>query len=141
MTDVTMRTITQTIRIDAAPEVVYQYWVDPVRMREWWGAKAELDARPGGVCRVEMEPGPVMAGEYVELVPHERVVFTFGWEQHEPGTLLAPGSTRVEVTLQPDGDATILTLVHSDMPDSHADDHAKGWAHYLGVLAEQFPNS
>lgn len=139
MTDVTMRTIRQTIRIDAAAEIVYQYWVDPERMCEWWGAKAHLDARPGGACRVEMEQGPIMVGEYLELVPHERIVFTFGWEQNEPGTLLAPGSTRVDVMLQPDGDATILTLVHSDVPDSHADDHDKGWSHYLAVLAATAP--
>lgn len=138
MTDVTMRTIRQTIRIEAPPEVVYQYWVNPEYMCKWWGSKATLEPRPGGTCRVEMEQGPVMAGQYVELVPHERVVFTFGWEQNEPGTLLAPGSTRVEVTLEPDGDATMLTLVHSDMPDSHADDHNNGWAHFLGVLAGNF---
>jgi hypothetical protein len=36
------------------------------------------------------------------------------------------------VTLTPDGDATVVVLRHSDVPTTHADDHGKGWAHYVG---------
>ena len=80
----------------------------PGRMCDWWGAAAELDPRPGGTCVVEMGGGAVMRGEYVELVPHERIVFTFGWDPTEGAPAIPPGSTRVEITLIADGDDTIL---------------------------------
>lgn len=69
-------------------------WTDPQRTCEWWGTAAELDPRPGGACRVERGGGPVMRGEYVELVPHERIVFSFGWEPTDGAPSIAPGSTR-----------------------------------------------
>ena len=80
MTEINTSVVEQTVRISARPETVWKYWTDPQRMGDWWGAAAELDPRPGGVCRVEMGGGPVMIGEYLELVPCERLVFSFGWE-------------------------------------------------------------
>jgi uncharacterized protein YndB with AHSA1/START domain len=126
--------VEQTLRIAARPETVWRYWTDPERMCAWWGATAELDPRPGGACVIDMG-GPVMRGEYVELVPHERIVFTFGWEATEGAPAVAPGTTVVEVTLTPDGDDTILALRHTGLPPAHADEHQKGWAHFLPLLA------
>ena len=135
MADDDVGVVEQTLRIDARPETVWRFWTDPVRMCEWWGAAADLDPRPGGVCRVEMGGGGVMVGEYVELVPHERIVFTFGWEATEGAPPIEPGSTRVEVTLAPDADATIMTLRHTGIPISVVDEHRGGWAHFLPLLA------
>lgn len=128
------RTVEQTVRIEATPEKVWGYWTSSEGMSAWWGKAAALDARPGGACVVEMEQGPVMRGEFVEVVPHQRLVFTFGWEGGMPE--VPPGSTRVEVTLAPDGDGTVLTLRHTGLPAAQADEHAHGWGHFLGVLAE-----
>ncbi|MEO8697299.1 MAG: SRPBCC domain-containing protein [Acidimicrobiales bacterium] len=55
-----------------------------------------------------------------------------GWEHNEPGDALDPGSTRVEVTLTPRDTGTLLVLRHYDMPATHAEDHTKGWNHFLG---------
>jgi uncharacterized protein YndB with AHSA1/START domain len=129
------RIVEQTLRIRARPETVWRYWTDPQRMCDWWGAAAELDARPGGICRIEMGGGAVMRGEYLELVAHERIVFSFGWDPTEGAPDIAPGSTRVEITLTPDAGDTILTLRHSGIPVDHADEHRSGWAHFLPLLA------
>src|SRR5688572_11964497 len=107
MTDTDTKVVEQTLRIAASPETVWRYWTDPERMCAWWGAAAELDPQPGGTCRVEMGGGPVMRGEYLLLEPFERLVFSFGWEPIEGGPVVAPGSTRVEVTLVPEGGDTI----------------------------------
>jgi uncharacterized protein YndB with AHSA1/START domain len=127
--------VEQTIRIAASPSVVWDHWVDPVRLATWFCAEVELDARPGGRCRAVMEEGPVMVGEFVELAAPERLVLTFGWESGVPG--VPPGSTRVEVTLAPDGDGTVLTLRHTELPAVAAADHGKGWAYRLPLLAER----
>ena len=124
-------TVERTVRIAARPDVVWSFWTDPTRMLEWWGRPTEVDVRPGGALRLELDNGATAVGEFTELEPPHRLVFTFGWEQFEAGSPLCPGSTSVEVTLTPDGDGTVLVLKHSDMPVTHAADHERGWAYYL----------
>ena len=126
--------VEQTVRINARPETVWKYWTDPQRMCDWWGAAAELEPRPGGVYRVEMDGGLVMSGEYAELVPYERLVFSFGWEPTDGAPTIPPGGSRVEVTLIEDAGDTILTLRHTGIPDAFAELHASGWSHILPLL-------
>jgi uncharacterized protein YndB with AHSA1/START domain len=121
------------LRIAAPPEVVFPYFTDPARMVDWMGVAALLDPRPGGTFRVEANGRDVVLGEYVEVQPPHRVVFTWGFEGPEP--IAAAGSTRVEVTLEPDGDGTRLTLLHHGLPEHVRDAHAEGWTHYLARLA------
>lgn len=136
MTEPDADVVEQTLRISARPETVWRYWTDPQRMCDWWGAAAELDPRPGGTCRIEMGGGPIMHGEYLELVPHERIVFSFGWEAADGVPDLPPGSTRVEITLTADAGDTIITLRHTGIPVAHADEHRAGWVHFLPRLAD-----
>jgi uncharacterized protein YndB with AHSA1/START domain len=120
------------LRIDASPETVFEFFVDPEKMTRWKGVVAHLDPRPGGEYRVDVTPRDVAVGEYVEIdVPH-RIVFTWGWEGNEH---IPPGSSTVEVTLTPDGDGTLVKLVHRDLPTPATGEHEDGWKHYLGRLA------
>jgi uncharacterized protein YndB with AHSA1/START domain len=121
------------VRIAAPPEVVFPYFTDPTRIVNWMGLAALLDPRPGGVFRIEANGRDVVIGEYVEVDPPHRVVFTWGFEGADP--FVAPGSTRVEVTLQRDGDGTLLTLLHHGLAGGTRDAHAEGWTHYLARLA------
>ena len=70
--------------VNAPREVVFRAWTDPTQMAQWWGPKyftnpvCELDVRPGGAILIHMR-GPdgvvyPMTGEYVEIVPTERLV-------------------------------------------------------------------
>jgi uncharacterized protein YndB with AHSA1/START domain len=123
--------VEKEVRIAARPEVVFEFFTDPVKMVRWKGVDAMLDPRPGGTYRVNVTGKEVAVGEYVEIVPHSRIVFTWGWE----GSPIAPGSTRVEVTLTPDGDGTLLKLRHSGLAGEAALQHAEGWDHFLPRLA------
>jgi uncharacterized protein YndB with AHSA1/START domain len=76
-----------------------------------------------------------MSGEYLELEPHDRLVFSFGWEPSDDAPAIAPGQSRVEVTLIEDAGDTILTLRHSGIPDAVAGIHAVGWSNHLPLLA------
>src|SRR5437588_2484910 len=98
------------IRIAAAPEIVFAYFTDPAKMVQWMGTEATLDPRPGGVCRVNPAGHAVMSGEFVEVDPPRRIVFTWGSEDAFFKT--PPQSTIVEVSLTPDGDETVVRLVH-----------------------------
>ena len=119
------------VRIAAPPEVVFPFFTDPAMYTRWKGRSAELDPEPGGTYRVELGGTNVVRGEFVEVDPPRRVVFTWGWE----GGPLPPGSTTVEVDLVPDGDGTLVRLTHRGLPDGAKAEHAAGWEHFLPRLA------
>jgi uncharacterized protein YndB with AHSA1/START domain len=128
--------VEREIRIAARPETVFDFFVDPEKMVRWKGRKAELDPRPGGVYRVEINDEAIAKGEYVEIDAPSRVVFTWGWEGQESGDhAVPPGSSRVEIELTPDGDGTLVRLRHFDLPEQSREIHGQGWDLYLGRLA------
>jgi uncharacterized protein YndB with AHSA1/START domain len=128
-----MAELVREIVIDATPETIWPLLVDPARHVEWMGTEAEIDPRPGGVYRVLARGAHQAAGEYVEVVPEEKVVFTFGWEGDEHP--IPPGSTTVEISLHPEGGKTRVRLVHRGLPDDAIADHTGGWTAYLDRLA------
>jgi uncharacterized protein YndB with AHSA1/START domain len=133
----TETTVEREIAIAASPETVWQFLVDPEKATRWMGKRAELDPRAGGVYRVEVISGNVASGEFVEVDPPRRLVWTFGWDpSHElsPNDV-GPGSSTIEVELIPDGEGTMLRFTHRDLPDAGAAGrHAHGWDHYLPRL-------
>lgn len=128
-----MAELVREIMIDATPETIWPFLTEPGKHVEWDGTVAEIDPRPGGIYRVLVQGQYQSAGEYVEVVPLERVVFTFGWEQE--GNPITPGSTTVEISLHPEGSKTLVRLVHRGLPEDAVDDHGVGWSHYLRRLA------
>jgi len=86
---VTLPTDTQiliTREFDAPRHLVYRAWTTPELVRRWWYAErgemtgAEIDLRVGGAWRFAMVTpngfGVVFYGEYREIVPDERLVWT-----------------------------------------------------------------
>jgi uncharacterized protein YndB with AHSA1/START domain len=120
-----------SIRIGAKPEDVFPYLADASLMVRWMGDWAELDPTPGGRFVVDITGVPIR-GRFVVLEPPHRLVFTWGAAGSE---VLPPGSTTVEISLQADGDETVLELVHRDLPPEEAPKHDVGWAHFLPRLA------
>lgn len=125
--------IVRELRIAARPTTVFPYFIDPERMVRWMGTTADLDPRPGGVFRVDYRGRDVARGTYLEVDPPRRIVFTWGWEM--PGDPVPPGASTVEVTLTPDGDSTVVRLVHHGLPAVAVGGHAEGWDHFLPALA------
>jgi uncharacterized protein YndB with AHSA1/START domain len=132
--------IVKEIRIDARPETVFGFFTEPEKLTRWLASEATLDPRPGGIVH-QTHPGDAanpdgpyhMRGEFLEVTPPRRVVFTWGFENSSVG--VGPGSTTVEVTLEPDGDGTRLQLVHRDLPADARGDHDEGWTLMLERLA------
>jgi len=122
------------VQIDASPETVFDFFTDPDKMIQWMGRTAELDPPPQGSFRVDINGRDVGRGEYVQLDPPHRIVFTWGWESEESS--VRPGGSTVEVTLIPEGEGTRVRLAHSGLPskDSQAG-HRHGWDHYMPRLA------
>jgi uncharacterized protein YndB with AHSA1/START domain len=120
------------VRIAARAETIFPFLVDAERMTRWIGMDADLDPRQGGVFRLDMNGRNVAVGEFVEVDPYRRVVFTWGWDgENNP---VPPGSSTVEITLIPVGNETILRLRHLGLPAEQRDPHGQGWDHYLARL-------
>jgi hypothetical protein len=103
-------------------------------MVEWIGTEATLDPRPGGVCRINPTGHAVMSGQFLEVDPPHRIVFTWGWETSLYST--PPQSTVVEVSLTREGEETVVRLAHRGLRTGAAAFHRTGWAHYLPRLAQ-----
>jgi uncharacterized protein YndB with AHSA1/START domain len=79
-------------RFKAPPEKVFRAWADPERLNRWMGgpeiatARAETDARVGGRYRIVMQKTGDseqhdVSGVYREVIPNERLVFTWAWKR------------------------------------------------------------
>ncbi len=128
-----MKLVDKMIVIAAPPGEVYALLTDAELLVEWMAPTARLDPRPGGEVTWTHRNGDTVRGEFVELVPDRRVVFTYGWDRADVG--VPPGSTVVEITLRPVAAGTELRLVHRGLEGPMADAHAGGWGNYLGRLA------
>jgi uncharacterized protein YndB with AHSA1/START domain len=129
-------------RLNAAPAKVYAAWTDPKEIVHWFGRadakprsfQAEIDPRIGGRFRVSFSTDDEyyeVGGIYREVVPNQRLVFSWAWHS------TPERQSQVTVTLQPDGDGTLLTLHHEQLFDSAArDGHERGWIGSLEKLAK-----
>ena len=127
-------------RLAAAPEKVYAAWTDPEKLVQWFGpapveagsVKADIDLRVGGHYRISFNANGQynqVGGVYREVVPNERLVFSWAWHSTPERESL------VTVLLKPDGAGTLLTFHHEQFFDATArDNHERGWTELLGKL-------
>jgi uncharacterized protein YndB with AHSA1/START domain len=126
------RAIEKVITIAARPETVFRLLTDPKEYVRWKGKVAELEPRPGGTFHVDfMNDKDVVDGKFVEVIPFRRVVFTWGWKGNP---MVPPGSSTVEIDLEPDGQGTRLRLVHRGLPEQAIPTHTEGWDFFLPRL-------
>ena len=128
-----MKLVDKRIFIAAPPEVVYALLTQADQLVAWMAPTATVDARPGGVITWTHDNGDTVAGSFVELVEHRRIVFTYGWDRADVG--IPHGSTTVEIDLTATRGGTDLHLVHRGLEGPMADAHGGGWTNYLGRLA------
>jgi uncharacterized protein YndB with AHSA1/START domain len=126
-------------RLNAAPEKIYAAWTDPEKIVKWFGPdtgpvkKAEADVRVGGRYAVTFhtEDGEQhhVSGVYREVVPGEKLVFTWAWRT------MPERESLVTILIKPDGAGSLLTLIHEQFFDEPARDrHQEGWTGCLDKL-------
>ena len=119
--------------IEAPPATIFAFLTDPEKMVRWMGVTHELDPKPGGIFRVDVTNGNIARGEFKEVSPNDRLVYSWGWEG--PETSVEPGSSIVTITLTPRPPGTNVKLVHSGLPEPAVAPHGQGWTHYFNRLA------
>ena len=119
-------TITRQLKHERAR--VFSALTDPAKMSQWFfmtGGRAQVtnELRRGGKYRIEMSKGDYKGtseGEYLEIVPPERLVFS--WHACGGG---GP-ETRATITLAEQDGGTLLTIVH-ELPEEQVAGHRDGW--------------
>jgi uncharacterized protein YndB with AHSA1/START domain len=131
-------------RLNATPQKVYEAWTRAESMKAWWGPQEgdvvlllETDVRVGGrfhiVFRALDGEEHSVSGTYREVVPDERLVFSWAWRSTPERESL------VTVALRPEGKGTMLTLTHEQFFDEKArDSHRTGWMGALDKLERHF---
>lgn len=141
--DAVKPSLTLKRRLNAPAEKVYAAWTDPQKIVRWFGpdsgpvTKAEIDLRVGGGFNIgfHTEDGEYhqVGGVYREVVPNEKLVFTWAWHTMKERESL------VTVTIKRDGDGSLLTLHHEKFFDEAArDGHERGWTGTLNKLEKLF---
>ncbi|MGE0749536.1 MAG: SRPBCC domain-containing protein [Variibacter sp.] len=131
-------------RLNAPPAKDFAARTDPEKIVRWWGPSnaaethhVEVDVREGGgfriVFRDESGEDHDVRGIYREVVPDTRLVFTWSWRT------MPERESLVTVALKPEGDMTLLTLIHEQFFDEAARDrHNWGWNGAMDKLERMF---
>jgi uncharacterized protein YndB with AHSA1/START domain len=122
----------RTVVIQARPQTVFSFFTDSERWASWWGKGSTIDPRTGGRMFIRHPNGIEASGEVVDVMPPERIVFTYGFASGNP---IPPGSSRVTIRLEPAGLATRLHLSHEFAEETVRDEHVQGWRYQLSVFA------
>jgi uncharacterized protein YndB with AHSA1/START domain len=112
---------------------VFRYFTDSARFSAWWGAGSSIGPRAGGAISIRYPNGVMASGNVVEIVPPERIVFSYGYE--DPQKPIAPGGSRVTVTLDEIAEGTRLSVRHDLDGAAARDEHGPGWRFQLSLLA------
>jgi len=121
----------------APPDRVFAAWTDTAQLAEWYGPegmKAEIfanDLTVGGQYSLVMKSAEGeyhLSGEYEEIEPPRKLVFTWKWKTSDE-------TTRVTIELRPQGDGTHLRLTHTGFAEAEqASSHNQGWSSSLNDL-------
>jgi len=121
----------RTVR--ARRERVFRAWTDPILMEKWFSPVSmkpvgiEAQAVVGGSYRIGMrdQDGTIhyVRGKYIEILPPERLVFTWAWETEPPSV-----DSLVTVEFFEQGDSTRILLKHEQLTTLQSQEsHRRGW--------------
>ena len=139
----TKPSLTLKRRLNATPEKVYDAWTNPAKIAGWFGPdgteveRTEADVRINGRYCFMLRDSDCdeheVSGVYREVIPNEKLVFTWAWKGTPEQVSL------VTVLFKRDGDGTILTLTHEQLPnDATRDHHREGWTGSLDKLEKLY---
>lgn len=137
-------TLERELRIDAAPEVVFDVISSPEHLLEWWPDAVDLPAVPGGGGRIGFGPEGERTWVGFTVVDADPPrLFSFRWSHEADERAAAGNSNLVVFTLERDGGGTLLRMTETGfrergwgealLAERYAD-HGRGWDHYLPRL-------
>ncbi|HEX6146999.1 MAG TPA: SRPBCC domain-containing protein [Acidimicrobiia bacterium] len=121
-----------SFELPASSSTVFAHLTMDDLLAAWWPDGADTDPTPGGRMHLWWDgPGWHLRGEYLEVEPPERLVYTWKWDHDD-----LP-ERRVVMTLSVAGSGTTrVDIEHDAGSDEERQSHAEGWEFFLGQLRE-----
>lgn len=114
---------TLTTILPGAPQPVYESWMSSEGHTAMTGGVAHIGKEVG--TRFDAWDGYI-SGETVELVPGQRIRQTWRTAHFGPDDV----DSVIEIELKAEGEGTLLTLTHSNVPDGQTSYEESGWRQY-----------
>jgi uncharacterized protein YndB with AHSA1/START domain len=119
-------------------ERVFKAWTKPEELQKWWGPEGftttidAMNVEVNGNYKYNMHSPDgqihVLSGQYKEIVPNEKLVFTWKWENDE----VEFPATTVTIDFIDNGDSTEVVVTHTELPSEEAaKNHNHGWTSSL----------
>jgi uncharacterized protein YndB with AHSA1/START domain len=132
----------------APPSIVFRALTEPGQLAKWWGPtgfttpSVELDLRVGGSYRIAMQPPEgklfYLTGEFREVEPPARLVYTFRWEDPTPDDR----ETVVTLSLREVADGTELDFAQGTFAtEERRALHNQGWSDGFDKLEKLISSS
>jgi uncharacterized protein YndB with AHSA1/START domain len=116
---------------------VFRAWIEPVALEHWLKPRgmsmtvSKLEARVDGSFRFDLENGSAIVGTYLEIVPPEKLVFTWS------GEAIRERETVVTLDFLDQGSMTEVVLTHERLMTPERRALAEGgWPSLFDALAE-----
>lgn len=129
-------------------ESVFAAFTDPEQLVKWWGPggfeipSLDFEPRVGASYRIEMQPPEGdsfrLTGEFREVVPLERLAFTFVWEPADPDDV----ETLATLVFRDRGQSTEVRLTQDRFKTAERRNlHRDGWRDSLDKLERTLAGS
>ena len=113
---------------------LFRWFVEPELLQRWWAEQATVDPVVGGDYTMHWQAiDKTMTGTITELVPGERLAFTWDWADES--------EARAREVVVQFGDGT-ASLTHGPYDDTDEDrqsrqDHLDGWSFFFTLLVKE----
>ena len=127
-----MKTFKKTFKINAEPSDIYSALTNPYTIELWSGYPAVMSDEPGS--EFSLWEGDI-TGKNLEFVTDKKVVQEWFFGDQTEKSL-------VTINIAPDGENSLVTVEHSNIPDDDFADISEGWReYYIGAIIDFFnPN-
>lgn len=120
-----MKTFKKTFKINAGPSDVYATLTNPYTIELWSGYPAIMPSEPGS--EFSLWEGDI-TGKNLEFIQDKKIVqeWYFGDQ---------PEKSIVTISINPDGENSLVTVEQTNIPDDDFADIAEGWREfYIGAI-------
>jgi uncharacterized protein YndB with AHSA1/START domain len=119
------------------PQELFDHWVVPELVVQWWPQEATVEPRVGGAYRLEWpEKNWVLSGFYTAFDPGRKLGFTWSWN-HDVG---GGAPLQVDVAFEPAEKGSRMTITHGpwgldEASQTEREGVKEGWIHFAMRLA------
>ena len=138
-------TVTASKDFAVTADILYRAWTEPDQLKQWWKpmgnqlTEVNNELKEGGVIEYKFKPEGsedlVIRGQYLEVVPDEKLVYTWKWQVPDEAVNDSEYKLTVNFRSSDQGSSIQVTQEDNSSPES-IKPHQHGWDEALNHLSE-----